>query len=123
MSQSSSGIPVFKIDPFWPEPLPGKLIFDDRGTAFGVAFSPDRDQIFLYPPNGASDKIEILDRKTLQTVGSFGRGGEFAGEWHLLQTPAVDSSGNIYTAESRGNCIQKFRLMGFSTGGEPPSGS
>ena len=96
---------------------------DDRGTAFGVAFSPDREQKFLYLPNGASDKIEILDRQTLQIVGSFGRGGEFAGEWHWLHTLAVDSKGNIYTAESRGNRVQKFRLTGFSAATGSSSGT
>jgi len=81
------------------------------------------EQKFLYLPNGASDKIEILDRKTLQIVGSFGRGGEFAGEWHWLHTLAVDSKGNIYTAESRGNRVQKFRLTGFSPAAGSPAGS
>jgi hypothetical protein len=59
-------------------------------------------------PDGSNDKVRILDRQTLEVVGSFGRGGPYAGQWHWLHSLATDSKGNLYTAESRGNRLQKF---------------
>lgn len=88
---------------------------DSRGTAFGLVFSPDKEQKFVYMPDGANDKIRILNRDTLQVVGSFGRGGPYAGQWHWLHSIGVDSKGNLYTAESRGNRIQKFLFKGPSS--------
>lgn len=67
----------------------------------------------MYVPNGASDKIEIMLRDTLEIIGEFGRGGEYAGEWHWLHSIASDSKGNLYTGESRGNCVQKFVFKGY----------
>jgi DNA-binding beta-propeller fold protein YncE len=81
---------------------------DSRGTASDVAFSPDKDQRFLYVADAANYKIRILDRATLQVLGSFGRQGYYAGQWHWLHGLATDSKGNLYTSESQGNRVQKF---------------
>jgi hypothetical protein len=88
---------------------------DSRGTAFGLVFSPDKEQKFVYMPDGANDKVRILNRDTLQVVSSFGRGGPYAGQWHWLHNIGVDSKGNLYTGESRGNRIQKFLFKGPSS--------
>ena len=88
---------------------------DSRGTAFGLAFSPDKEQKFIYVPDGANDKVRILNRDTLQIVGSFGRAGPYAGQWHWLHSIGVDSKGNLYTGESRGNRVQKFLFKGTSS--------
>jgi DNA-binding beta-propeller fold protein YncE len=85
---------------------------DSRGTAFAVAFSPDRDQKFLIVPDGANDKVRVLDRQTLRVLDSWGRAGPYAGQWHWLHSLALDSKGNLYTAESRGNRLQKFVAKG-----------
>jgi len=87
---------------------------DNRGTAFAVTFSPDKAQKYLYVPDGSNDKVRILDRQTLQVIGSFGTGGPYAGEWHWLHSLATDSKGNLYTAESRGNRLQKFVFKGIN---------
>jgi DNA-binding beta-propeller fold protein YncE len=85
---------------------------DSRGTAFAVAFSPDKDQKFLIVPDGANDKVRVLDRQTLRVLDSWGRAGPYAGQWHWLHSLALDSKGNLYTAESRGNRLQKFVAKG-----------
>jgi DNA-binding beta-propeller fold protein YncE len=85
---------------------------DSRGTAFAVAFSPDKDQRFLIVPDGANDKVRVLDRQTLRVLDSWGRAGPYAGQWHWLHSLALDSKGNLYTAESRGNRLQKFVAKG-----------
>ncbi len=83
---------------------------DSRGTASDVAFSPDKAQKFLYVADAANYKVRILDRSTLDAVGSFGRQGYYAGQWHWLHGLATDSKGNLYTSESQGNRVQKFAI-------------
>lgn len=54
-----------------------------------------------------------LDRKTLQTLDSFGRLGTALGEFRILHHMGVDSKGNIYTTEINENRrVQKFVLKG-----------
>jgi hypothetical protein len=83
-------------------------------TAAGVAFSPDAQQQFLYVANLADSQIVVLDRKTLQTMTTFGRNGAAPGEFQTLHHLAVDSKGNIYTAEiGRGRRAQKVTFTGL----------
>jgi len=64
------------------------------GGPGGLALSPDKDQRLLYVGEGA--EILIVDRKTLNVLASdrFGKRGSV----HPHQM-AIDSKGNIYTAE------------------------
>jgi DNA-binding beta-propeller fold protein YncE len=83
------------------------------GSAWWVAFSPDRGQQYLYVADGGNEKIWILNRATGEILSSFGRAGHQAGEFSYLHSICVDSKGNIYTAETiGGRRIQKFRLLG-----------
>jgi hypothetical protein len=44
-------------------------------------------------------------------VGSFGGNGRNAGQFHWIHAMAVDSKGNVYTAEvDTGKRVQKFKL-------------
>lgn len=82
------------------------------GTAFSVAFSPDPAQRFLYVADAGNGRIHILDRETLEEVGEFGRIGRYAGQFVFLHNVAVDSRGNVYTAEvGGGRRVQKFLRM------------
>jgi hypothetical protein len=108
-------IQVFTLDgKFIKEAFIARHTLDSRGTAFGLVFSPDKEQKFIYVPDGSNDKVRILDRSTLQVLASFGRAGEYAGQWHWLHSLGIDSQGNLYTGESRGNRVQKFVFKGFS---------
>jgi hypothetical protein len=79
------------------------------GTAFSVAFSPDPRQQFLFLADAGNGRIHLFDRETLQEVGSFGRIGRYAGQFVFLHKVAVDSKGNVYTAEvGTGRRVQKF---------------
>lgn len=81
------------------------------GTAFSIAFSPDRQQQFLYVADAGNGKIHIFDRKTLRELSSVGRIGHYAGQFVFLHNVAVDSKGNLYTAEvGTGRRAQKFLL-------------
>ena len=79
------------------------------GTAFSVAFSPDASQRLLYLADAGNGKIHIFDRQTLRELDSFGRIGHYAGQFVFLHNVAVDSQGNVYTAEvGGGRRAQKF---------------
>jgi sugar lactone lactonase YvrE len=79
------------------------------GTAFSVAFSPDEQQRYLYVADAGNGRIHIFDRQTLEPVGGFGRIGRYAGQFIFLHNVAVDSRGNVYTAEvGGGRRVQKF---------------
>jgi DNA-binding beta-propeller fold protein YncE len=91
-----------------------KEIFIERrtrllGTSFSVAFSPDARQQWLFLADAGNGRVHIYDRESLDEVGSFGRVGHYAGEFVFLHNLAVDSKGNVYTAEvGGGRRVQKF---------------
>ena len=79
------------------------------GTSFSVAFSPDPQQEYLYLADAGNGRVHVFDRRTLDEVGGFGRIGRYAGEFVFLHNVAVDSQGNVYTAEvGGGRRVQKF---------------
>ena len=81
------------------------------GSTWDVDLSPD--QIFLYNADGTNQKVWMLMRDGLEIIGSFGRHGRNAGQFHWVHNLAVDSQGNIYTAEvSLGRRVQKFTYQG-----------
>ncbi len=89
----------------------GKLP-DKRGTAWWVAFSPDKEQRFLYVMNGGTEQVHVLDHKSGGILSSFGRPGHQIGNFTHGHTIAVDSQGSIYVAETDwGRRIQKFRIV------------
>jgi DNA-binding beta-propeller fold protein YncE len=96
-------------------PIPnrsGKLP-DKRGTAWWVAFSPDREQRFMYMMNGGTEQVHVLDHSSGNILSSFGRPGHQAGNFTHGHTLAVDSIGNVYVAETDwGRRVQKFKLVG-----------
>jgi len=89
----------------------GKLP-DRRGTAWWAAFSPDKEQRYMYVMSGGTEQVHILDHKSGSILSSFGRPGHQIGNFTHGHTIAVDSQGSIYVAETDwGRRIQKFRLV------------
>jgi DNA-binding beta-propeller fold protein YncE len=85
-----------------------------EGTAFDIAFSPDKQQQFLYVPDGSNKKVQILNRDTLEVVGFFGgRGGHGAGQFFHIHSIASDSKGNIYLGESFGMRALRWNYKGI----------
>ena len=79
------------------------------GTSFAVGFSPDAAQRYLYLADAGSGKVRIYDRASLTEVSSVGRIGRYAGQFIFLHALAVDSRGDLYTAEvGTGRRVQKF---------------
>jgi NHL repeat len=85
-----------------------QLIKTDVLFARDLAFSPDRDQQFLYV--GAGKAISVVDRKTLEIVGTIQVPGMIGGGHHIQ----TDSKGNIYIAQTTSG-MQKLTFKGMST--------
>jgi DNA-binding beta-propeller fold protein YncE len=94
-------------------PIPNKSgkLPDKRGTAWWVAFSPDREQKLMYMMDGGTEQVHILDHASGKILSSFGRPGHQAGNFTHGHTLTVDSKGNVYVAETDwGRRIQKFKI-------------
>ena len=91
-------MPVFETDPSWPK------------IARDLALSPDREQQFLYVGGGKG--IVVVDRKTLEVVGTIEIPGQLGPGQHI----ATDSKGNIYIAQTSAG-IQKLVFKGMSAPG------
>jgi len=83
------------------------------GAVWDVAFSKDAQQRFMYVVDGHDEKIWILDRKSMEVLGSFGQGGKQPGMFYAVHSIDVDSKGNIYTPETYdGRRLQRFLYKG-----------
>ena len=86
------------------------------GAVWDIEFSPDSDQTYMYISDGMNRRVWILDRQNLEVIGSFGKGGRYAGQFGWVHSVAMDSKGNLYTAEViPGKRIQKFRPVSESS--------
>jgi DNA-binding beta-propeller fold protein YncE len=84
-----------------------------EGTAFDIAFSPDKQQQFIYVPDGSNKKVQIVDREKLEVVGFFGgHGGHGTGQFFHVHSIASDSKGNVYLGESFGRRVLKWAFKG-----------
>jgi DNA-binding beta-propeller fold protein YncE len=82
-----------------------------NGAVWDVAIWPDPKQTYLLSADGENNEVRILKREDGTVVGSFGRSGRNAGQFHWIHAMAVDAKGNVYTAEvDTGKRIQKFKL-------------
>jgi hypothetical protein len=87
-----------------------------NGSAAGLGFSPDPQQAFLYVSDLGNSHMAVLNRKTLQVLYQFGMRGAKPGDFQAPHHLAVDSKGNLYTAEvNPGNRAQKFLFKGLSS--------
>ena len=84
-----------------------QLVKTDTPFARDLALSADPEQQFLYVGNGQD--IVVVDRKTLETVGSIKMPGMIGGGHHI----ATDSKGNIYIAQTAAG-LQKLAFKGMS---------
>jgi len=79
------------------------------GSTGGVAFSPDKQQKYLFISDLTNNHIWFLNREDGKVLGQMGSMGENGGQWFGLHMIAVDSKGNIYTGEVfAGERVQRF---------------
>jgi hypothetical protein len=84
-----------------------QLVKTSTPFARNLALSPDSEQQFLYVGNGK--EISIVDRKTLDIVGSI-QGPGMLGGGHQI---ATDAKGNLYVAATA-NGMQRLTFKGMS---------
>ncbi len=82
---------------------------DTRGTSWGIGFSTDAEQQYLYILDGRHEQVHVLDHASGEILSSFGRPGHQLGNFIVAHGLAVDSQGRIYVAESgTGRRVQRF---------------
>ena len=82
------------------------------GSAYGVALSRDTDQKYLYVADGMNEKVWILDRQSMETIGSFGFGSHAGGGFTEAYSIATDQQGNVYVGEAwEGKRVQRFLIQ------------
>jgi DNA-binding beta-propeller fold protein YncE len=79
------------------------------GSTWDLALSTDPDQGWIYVPDGTNHVLWVVDRQSLEVVQRVGHGGRMAGQFDWVHNVAVDSRGNVFTAEvSDGHRVQRF---------------
>jgi hypothetical protein len=83
-------------------------------SAAGLAFSPDSEQKFMYVADYGNSHIVVVDRKKLTVLYQFGTRSARPGDFQGIHNIAVDSKGNLYTAEvAPGARAQRFVFKGM----------
>jgi DNA-binding beta-propeller fold protein YncE len=83
------------------------------GSVWDLTFSRDPQQTYIYAANGVDEKINILDRSSLEVLTSFGDGGRGPGQFFGVHNLATDSKGNLYATETyTGARLQRFLYKG-----------
>ncbi len=79
------------------------------GSVWDLVPSEDTQQRYLLVADGSNNEIDILERETGERIGSVGRPGRNAGDFHWVHNIAIDSQGSLYTAEvDTGKRVQRF---------------
>ncbi len=89
-------------------PEDGQLV-QSGGSAVDIAFSSDPQQRLLYVINQNNARIDVFERENAEFLTSFGRAGNYPGQFNQAHSIGVDSNGNVYVAENRGQRVQRFR--------------
>ena len=83
-----------------------------NGSVSALVLSRDPGQRLIYMVDSVNNEIRIINRANAQIVAHLGRPGRFAGQFHVVHDIAIDSQGNLYTAEANtGQRVQKFRRL------------
>ena len=109
--RNNNRIQIFSLDgKFVKEVFIARDTSTSNGTVYSLAFSVDAAQRFLYVADAGNGRIRILNRQTMEVLGSIGRWGRQPGQFMVPHDIAVDSKGNLYVGEIREGNIQKFVL-------------
>jgi hypothetical protein len=108
-------IQVFQLDgTYVKEGYVARKTIGEEGTTFDITFSPDKQQQFIFVPDGVNKKVQIVDRQTLEVVGYFGGyGGRGFGQFYHIHSISSDSKGNIYLGESFGQRVYRWNYKGM----------
>ena len=126
--RANNRLQVFRLDgTFVKEAFVKRDTLDAEGTVYGFAFSPDKEQKFLYSVDGPNMWLRILNRQTLQIVDSIGGyGGHQPQAFYHLHSiaAATDSRGNIYLGEvNEGQRYMRYLYKGMGAPAHPETAS
>lgn len=80
-----------------------------NGSVWDLLLSRDAGQRWLFLADGRNNQILTLRRETGEPVGTLGRPGRYAGEFHWVHDLAIDSQGDLYAGEvDNGKRVQRF---------------
>ena len=83
-----------------------------NGSVWDLSISRDPGQRYIFIADGANNQIVTIERKTGKVVTKWGRGGRSAGQFIWVHNMAIDSKGNLFTAEvGYGRRVQKFNRV------------
>ncbi len=83
-----------------------------NGSVWDIVLSRDPQQAWLFMADGRNNQVLTLDRQSGAVVGTLGRSGRYAGEFHWVHDLAIDSQGNLFAGEvDNGKRVQKFTRL------------
>ena len=83
-----------------------------NGSVWDLVLSEDKAQRFIFVADGANGQILSLVRESGELLNQWGRHGRQPGQFKWVHNMAIDSKGNLYTAEvGFGRRVQKFKRM------------
>ena len=71
-----------------------------NGSVWELAIWPDEKETLPLNADGANNEVRTLNRDTGEIEGRFGGNGRMAGDFPWVHNLAIDSKGNVFTAES-----------------------
>jgi DNA-binding beta-propeller fold protein YncE len=83
-----------------------------NGSVWDLVLSEDKAQRYIFVADGANGQIVTLLRENGEVITAWGRHGRQPGQFKWVHNIAIDSKGNLYTAEvGFGRRAQKFRRV------------
>ena len=84
-----------------------------NGSVWDLVLSDDAAQRYIFVADGANMADQHPRSPDGKRLACFGRPGRMAGEFKWIHNMAIDSKGNLYTAEvGFGRRVQKFKRTG-----------
>jgi DNA-binding beta-propeller fold protein YncE len=112
--RTNNRIQVFKKDGTFVSEFTLATSTAGNGSVWDLDFSRDPAQSYLYVADGENNHVWTLSRASGKVLSHFARSGRYAGQLHWVHNMAVDSRGNIYTAEvDNAKRVQKFAYQGL----------
>ena len=115
--RANNRLQVFRLDgTFVKEAFVARGTLQAEGTVHHFAFSPDKEQRFLYVVDGSNKAVRVLDRQSLEIVARVGGfAGHNAREFFHIHSAAVDSKGNLFLGEvNNGQRYYRWAFKGMA---------
>ena len=115
--RTNNRLQIFNVDgTFVKEVFVARNTLQQEGTVHNFAFSPDREQRFLYVLDGSNKAIRVYNRQSMQMVENIGgHAGHNAREFFHAHSFASDSKGNLFIGEvNDGQRYYRYAFKGMA---------